>query len=838
MSKPVQALGQVNELMLGMTQRKRASVWAEGIPQDVRYAVRNLGRSPGFTATAIVTLAVAIGINAGVFTIARTVLFGGYPNVDPNDRILYTPVGPIPNAEFDDWKAQAKSFTGIAGVADGGLRLVFQDDSGTSETTDTTQLSANAFQVLGVKPVMGRDFAPSDAIPGAPSVALLSYAFWERRFGHDPSVIGKSFRLNDRPVTVIGVMPPGFTFPTPRVDLWTQVIPQAGRPSFFWFVFGRLADGATRQSAQAEMDTIARRLEVAYPRAAQGPQFRFRTFGEQFLGASTLALYRAIWWAVGLVLMIGCANLANLLLARGIGRHREISLRMALGAGRWRIVRQFLIESLMLSGAAAVLGWFVAWAGVQAYQRVASPPGFYTQYGYSLDYRVLLYLAGISILAGLLFGLAPAFRLAKLDVNSALKDGGRGATVGRSGKRLSAALVAVEIAFTIVPMAGAGLMVRSFVKVYTEDIGALNAPNILVASVGLPDGRYPGIPARTAYFNRLLTELRQTPGVDSVALSDSIPGIQDSTVLPYELEGLTATEVRRLPTSIALTITPDYFRTVGASVVSGRDLNQLDRSGAPAIALVSEQFARAHWPGVNPLGQRLRLYRGPNAGEWRTVAGVVSNIVQVDWAGHESDQVVYVPYLQEPAATMNILVQTHVRDGSFAAALRRQMQAMDPALDIGAGMGAGALEGPVRLTERVRASRYWTRAVNAGLLLTFAAIALLLAAIGLYAVIAHRVSSATQEIGVRMAIGARPGDIRGLVLRQGMAPVIAGLAAGLAASAGFSRLLQAQLFSVSSTDPATFAIAGIVLLAVAMLACFVPARRAMSVDPVVALRHE
>ncbi len=349
------------------------------------------------------TLAVAIGINAGVFTVAGTVLFGGYPGVDPDNRIFYTSVGLISNAEFQDWNAQAKSFSGLAGVEDGGLRLVLQDDSGNSETCDTTQLTTNAFQVLGQKPIIGRDFAPSDGVPGAPSVALLNYAFWERRFGKDPSVIGKSFRLADKPVTVIGVMPPGFTFPTPRVDLWIQIVPDRDRPLFFWFAFGRLAKGATRKTAQAEMDTIARRF------TNKDVPPHLRSFGEQFWGENAMALYRAIWGAVGFVFLIGCANLANLLLARAIGRYREISLRIALGAGRWRIIRQLLIESLMLSSIAAVLGWFIALVSVRIYERIESPPGSYTQYHYVLDYRVFLYLVAISIFAGLLFGLAPAF---------------------------------------------------------------------------------------------------------------------------------------------------------------------------------------------------------------------------------------------------------------------------------------------------------------------------------------------------------------------------------------------------------------------------------------------
>jgi putative ABC transport system permease protein len=666
-------LGSIESIKEDVRERRGFPV-LQSVLQDIRYALRGMGRSPGFTTVAVMTLAVAIGINAAVFTIAGTVLFGGYPRVDPDNRIFYTSVGLISNPEFEDWKAQTKSFSGIAGVQNGGLRLVLQDDSGNSETCDTTQLSTNAFQVLSQRPIVGRDFAPSDGVAGAPSVALLNYAFWERRFAKDPSVIGKAFRLDDKPVTVVGVMPPGFTFPTPRVDLWIQIVPDRDRPMFFWFAFVRLAKGATRKSAQAEMDTIARRLESSYPLKDFDP--RLRSFGEQFWGVKGIALYRAIWGAVGFLFLIGCANLANLLLARAIGRHREISLRIALGAGRWRIIRQLLIESLMLSSIAAVLGWFIALVSVRIYERIESPPGLYNQYQYVLDYHVLLYLVAISILAGLLFGMAPAVRLSKLDVNGTLKDGGRGATGGMSGKRLSALLVTAEIAVTIVLLAGAGLMARSFLKIYKEDIGATNTPNILVASVGLPATRYPDAQSRMAFFDRLTTKLKSIPGLDSVALADSLPGL-NAFRLPYELAGSPAVDEQRRPMSLVITITPDYFRTVGAAMISGRDFNDFDRASTPPVALVSELFAREHWAGVNPLGKRLRLFDGRNADAWRTIVGVSSNIVQGDWGGNESGQVVYVPYRQRPPAFSNILALTRVPPGSLAETVRRGIQPID-----------------------------------------------------------------------------------------------------------------------------------------------------------------
>ncbi len=828
-------LGSVESIKEGVRERQGFPV-LESLVQDIRYALRGMRRSPGFTAVAVMTLAVAIGINAGVFTVARTILFGGYPQLDPDNRIFYIPVGAVSSAEFEDWKAQPKSFSGIAGVNDGGMRLVLQDDSGNSEACDTTQLTTNAFQVLGRRPIIGRDFAPSDGVSGAPTVALLNYAFWKRRFGEDRSVIGKSFRLDRKPVTIIGVMPPGFTFPTPRVDVWIQSVPD--RPGFFWFAFGRLREGATRKSAQAEMDVIAHRLDLRYPRA--NPDFlrRLRSFGEQFWGADTMALYRAIWGAVGFVFLIGCVNLANLLLARTIDRYREISLRMALGAGRWRIVRQLLVESLMLASIAAVVGWFIALAGVRIYERIESPPGYYNQYHYVPDYRVLLYLVAISIFAGILFGLAPAVRLAKLNFNDTLKDGGRGATGGIGGKRLSALLIAAEISVTIVLLAGAGLMARSFLKIYTEDVG-VNAANILVASVRLPPTDYPDAQTQAAFFDRLTTKLKSIPGIGSVALADTLPGLTANGVLPYELAGSPTVDAARRPRSIAITITPGYFGTVGAAVISGRDFNDFDRESTQPVALVSERFAREQWPGVNPLGKRLRLFDfyGRNADAWRTVVGVTSNIVQISALNH-SDGIVYAPWRQRPPAFPNILMGTRVPAADLALSVRHEIKSIDSGLDIGAGNGAGAFEGPLPLTDSFKSVRYWSRAVNAGLFVTFALVALFLAAIGLYAVIAHSVSRTTQEIGTRIAIGAMPRDIRLLVLRQGMLPVVMGLGLGLAASLAFNRLLQSQLFAVSFSDAVTYVVTSIVLIVVALSACLIPARRAMRIDPAAALRHD
>jgi predicted permease len=808
----------------------------EGIVQDVRFAARALRRSPGFTWIAIATLAVGIGVNAAVFTVTNAVLFRGFPQVDPDNRILYIGTNHgVSYPDFQDWRAQAKSFDGMAVVVNGGLRLIVNDTGGVA---DGTELSANSFQVLGQKPILGRDFVAADAVPGASPVTILNYRFWERSYRKDASLIGKTIRLNGSPTTVIGVMAPGFDFPHHRVDLWVPLAPtpelEKRDTRVLWFAFGRMADGVTMRSAQAEMDTIGRRLENFYPLTNQGFHPHVWNFQEFFIGRDAGAFYSAMWAAVGFVLLIACANLANLLLARAIGRFREVSVRIALGASRWRIIRQLLVESVMLSSIGSLLGWLIAFGSVRAYDLLSRPPGSYDRWEFALDYRVIAYLAAISIATGLLFGLAPALRLAKLDVNTALKDGGRNATGDRRGKDLSALLVIGEMALAVVLLAGAGLMIRSFLKIYRAELGVTTA-NVLTAAVRLPAAGYPGARARIAFFERLTARLRSLPGVDSAVLADSLPGLY-APRLPYELAGAPPVDERGRPTLSAVVIGPGYFRTLGAAVLSGREFNDFDGpSGIPAV-IVNQRFANQHWPGEDPLGKRLRLFDGKTADAWRTVVGVASNIVQNDNTGQVFEPVVYVPFHQKPSADMAVLARTRVPPGSLESAFRREIQAMDSELVIYSGLGS--IEGPKPLTDSLALNNYWSQGVNAALFLIFSAIALLLASVGLYAVIAHAVSRRTQEIGIRMAVGATARDILKLVFLQGMVPLGIGLTFGLAASFAVDRVLKSELVRVSPTDPLTLIIAATVLILAAMLGCWIPARRAMRVDPMEALRHE
>jgi len=811
-------------------RESRTFAAVETLFRDLRYALRTLGQKPGFTAVAVMTLAIGIGVNAAVFTVTNAVLFKGFAHIERSDRVLYMTSSEgccVSYSDFEDWRAQAKSFQGMAIVH--GVRVTLSDKGGFPEYRDATEVSADTFRLIGREPILGRDFATSDEVPGAAPVAILNYSFWESRFGKDPSIVGRTVRINGAPATVVGVMPPGFIFPQNQ-DLWVPLVPtpnvlkRANRDT--WFVFGRMADGVTIQSARAEMETIGRRLEQAYPLTNKGFPPVVRNFAGFYIGPNASLIYGSLWGAVGFMLLIACANLANLLLARALGRSREISIRMALGAGRWRVVRQLLIESIMLSAFGGFLGWWVAKWGVRAWDLASKPSWFNHVLDYTPDYRVFAYLIAISAGTALLFGLAPALRLSKLDVNATLKDGGRGSTGGARGNRLSALLVAAEMALAVILLAGAGVMIRSYINTYSADIG-VQPEKILTGIPNLPASRYPDATARMSFYDRLKTRLEATPGVESVALASTIP-LWGAARLSYELDGSTPVDEQSRPALSAVTIGPGYFRTLGATVLSGRDFNEGDRFLATPVAIVNQRFARRFWPGENPLGKRFRLFIGNTPQTWLTVVGVASNILQSDVARPELNALVYLPWRQMAAGDMNVLVRTSVPPGSLRNTFRTEVHALDSDLP---------MFGPLTLIERLQ-TRYWDKARYTGLFLIVAAIALLLAAVGLCAVIAHSVSRRTQEMGIRMAQGAAARDLLSLVFREGMLPVGIGLAIGLASSFAVNRVLKSELVQVSPGDPLTLLVTSAVLIFSAALGCWIPARRAMRVDPAVALRHD
>lgn len=859
---PAVALQAVRQEMYGIEAVKdacrdaRGTQWIDDAVSDARYAIRTLRRSPGFTAVAVVTLAVGVGVNTAVFTVTSAVLSRGFRLVDRNDRLLYIHSekdgqwSGVSYPDFQDWRIQMQSFRGVGAAAD---LKVLCDQHDVPQVCFATRVTANAFQLLGQTPILGRDFVASDEAPGAAPVAILSYGFWERRFDKDPAIVGKTLHLGvvDQtlqvgdalttiaagapPTTVIGVMPKGFAFPQDQ-DLWVPLIPIANLQQrdarTLWFAFGRLADDVTRETARAELETIASGLASAYPETNQGQIPRVESFTEFFMDRNAPTIYRALWGAVGFVLLIACANLANLLLARSTGRTREISVRAALGAGRWRIVRQLLIESLVLSIIGGACAWAIARWGVRTYELATNPA--VGQWNHNLldltmDSHVLAYLMTVSIGAGFLFGLAPVFRLSRLDPYAVLKDGGAGATGGRGGRRLSGLLVIGEVSLAVVLLAGAGVMVHSFLNMYTADIGAQTA-NTVEMLLKLPEATYPRRDARISFYDRLKTHLEAIPGVETASIGSppagGMPGRRS-----YELAGEQFVDAQNRPTIGAVTIGPGYFRTVGATVLSGREFNNVDGTSGPPAVIVNQRFAKQHWPGDDALGQRLRLFNGPTPDVWLTVVGIVSNVVY-DSRRQELAPLVYVPYAQQPrAGDPWVLVRTAVPTDGLITTVRREVNALDPNVIMWLG--------PFNLADRLASvGVYGSTRSNTVLLLIFAVIALLLASVGLYAVVAHAVSQRTQEIGVRMAVGAAARDILTFVFTQGMLPVGIGLTMGLAGALAITPLLRSQLVQVSPNDPVTLVVSSAILIGSAILGCLIPARRATKVDPMVALRCE
>jgi predicted permease len=815
-------------------------LWFQQIGQDAQYGARMLLRNPGFALAAVLMLALGIGLNGAVGSVINAEFFKGFRRID-NKRIVYITsqkngqYAGVSYPDFQDWRSQAKSFDGMGAVAD--LEITLNNTGGSGEHYIATRVTANAFEVLGVKPILGRDFASSDEVPGAAPVAILSYKFWESRYGKDPGIIGRRLYFEGGATTVIGVMPEGFSFPQDQI-LWAPLIPivelQRRDARSLWFAFGHLADGVTRERARSELQVIGGRLASIYPLTNQGQPPRIQDFTEWFLvsnAAHVPAMYGVLSGAAGFVLLIACANVIHLNLARATGRARELAIRMALGAGRWRIVRQLSIESLILSTIGGVCGWALAHSALRVYALAINPLSGQFDHDlldYTMDYRVLAYITGISIGTAFVFGLAPSLFAARLDLQTTLKDGGNWATGGTGRRRLARLLVIGEIAMALVLLTGAGVMIRSYRHI-AADLGVRTTT--LSMRLSVPQGKYSDREAQLSFFEQLRTHLESIPGVESIS-SGPLPGTRYER--PYKLELVRGGDG---PAVTVMTIAPDYFRTLGAIVLSGREFTKTDAAPGAQAAIVNERLAREHWPSQSALGQRLGIHpeHGRAGGsdvepaEWLRVIGVVSNIEMEHAGQQEVAPLVYVPE-QRPLGSF-IFVRTSIPSAGLVVALRKEMGALDPSVAI--------QQGPYPMASWLaRRPSYGGIRNNSVILVIFALIALLLAAIGLYAVMAHSIGQRTKEIGVRVAIGAAAGDIRRMVLHDGMLPVAIGTIIGLAASLALIRILQSQFAGVSSYDPVTMTVAPVVLIVSALLACLIPARRAMRVDPAGALRHD
>ena len=819
----------------------RGLPFLEGLFFDLNLALRGLRRDRAFTLAAIAMLALAIGLNVTVFTVMDAMLFRGFPLVKRNDRLVYLqeryPSGAccLSYEDFEDWRAQAQAFEGLAFVASN-RSITFREGDGRPSDLLTFRVSANTFGLLEARPVLGRDFVPADEAPGAAQVAILNYRFWESRFAKRADIVGLSVQINGAPATVIGVMPRRFDFPT-QENLWMPVartpeLLQRGLTPGGFTVVGRLRNGATLEEARAEIETINRRLEAEYPATNRSLVPTVVSYSQMNSGPNAPIIWGSLWAGACFVLLIACANLANLTLVRTMGRWRDFSTRIALGAGQGRMIRQMFVESLLLAGVAGVLGWWITNWSVRTW--AVATASRYQVLDYTVDSSTLAYLVAISVAAGILVSLAPIGRVVQLGVSGALKGDARGVTQSLRGKHLAAGLVAGQMALAIVLLSGAGVLMRSLVNIVSAETGVRDPEHVLVGAMRLPSDKYPSQPTRLAYFDRLEAQLRTIPGILQESMAATIP-VNWVPQRRFEIEGKPRPPESEVPVAF-LTAGADYFRVMGASAISGRDFNDGDRLASLPVAIVNQSFAARFWPGEEPLGKRLRSMSRNTLGEWRTVVGVVPNIMQGDPLRQQFEPVVYIPFQQEPAPRLAFfLLRTAVPPDHVAQAVRTEVQRLDP-------------DAVLENFETLKASFAFDRdymdpqhselGKHATVAPVFALIALLLAAIGLSAVIAHSVTQRTKEIGVRMAIGAAAKDVRRMVLSEGMMPVAIGMIVGLAASLAVNRILQSQLVGVSPYDPVTMTGAPIILVIVALLACQIPVRRAMNIDPIVALRHE
>lgn len=803
--------------------------------QDARFGVRMLAKSPAFTSVIILVLALGIGANTTVFTLVNAVLFRGLPYAHPEEIMALgtsnlsqrrARMG-VSYPDYRDWRAQNKSFKDLAAIEFTSINI--SDNKTLPESIGGARVSSNTFRLIGQKPLVGRDLLPADEKPGAPGVCIIGYGIWKSRYGGDPSVIGRAVRLNEVPAVIVGVMPEGMKFPTNQ-DIWLPLIPDTNhekRDSRSGIVVGRLADGITLASARADLDTIAVRLDKEYPQSNQGVRATIQPYNDQFNGGQIRVVFLALLGAVAFVLLIACANVANLLLSRSLSRSREVSIRAALGASRWRLIRQLLIESVLLGISGGLVGLALSFWGVRMFDLAVANVGKPYWIKFTMDYTVFAYFAAVSLGTGLLFGLAPALHASNADINDALKEGGRGSSGGSHMKFLSGALVVGELALAVVLLSGAGLMIRSFLNMYTMNLG-VRKENVLVMQYLLADAKYPTPEARLRFHDRLLENLKGMPGLDSVAMASNLP-MRGSYGWRFEIEGEPPQEPEKRKSASGVVITPEYFRTCGVHALRGRAFTASDGAPGNEVVIVNERFAREHWQHGDALGKRLRLFKEDGKQPaWLRVVGIVPQIRQNDPARIETDALIYVPLRQEPQRGIAVMAHTNVPPSTLATAFKKEVQKIDENQPVYG----------VQTLDDVLVEQRWPFRVFGSLFAIFALIALVLASVGIYAVMAYSVGQRTQEIGVRMALGATSGNVLRLVFAVGLRQLAIGVILGLGAALGITRVLKSLLVQITPTDPMTFVIITALLCSIAALACWIPTRRAMRIDPVVALRYE
>jgi predicted permease len=802
--------------------------------QDLRFAFRMIRTHRWFSAAVIATLALGIGINTTVFTLVNVVLFKPVP-VPGGERLVAVSQqlpgdqrdhGPVSLAEYRAYRDQNHTFSHLEAV--NRYSGIISEKNNPAERYQLAETTPGLFSALQTPPVLGRAFTAADGEAGAPVVVLLGHTAWKKRYGEATDVVGRVIRLNDQPATIIGVMPEGFQFPHTE-ELWAAYRPTQEREERIrreLLLFGLLKPGASLSDAQGDLTVIAARLAKDFPDTNKDVTPRVQTFHDLFNGGPIKLIFLLMLAATGFVLLIACANVANMMLSRAIARSREIAVRAALGASRAQLVRQLLVESVLLSVLGGALGLALSAFGVHWFDLHTQGVGRPYWVQFTMDWRAFAYFAAISVLSGIVFGLVPALRASRVDLNTALKNSS--AASGRRGGRLTAMLVVFQFAATVVLLASAGLMIRNLLAVQQVN-PTVPADHLLTARVYLPDGkgdRYESEDARRAMHERLLARLSALPGVRSAVLTSDFPGL-GSQVRDVEIEGRLAPDPKQPFRAAPLFSSAGYLATIRLPLLSGRTLTEDDGAKGKETAVVSRTFAERYWPADLPLGRRFRFLSDGKPGPWVTVVGVYGDLVQ-DTQERVQTPVVYLSHRQEPWAWLGLMLHTEGDPAALARSLRAAVQEIDADLPLF----------EVRSLREAIAHAMWFLSVFGTLFLTFAVIALLMASVGLYAVVAQNTARRTREIGIRMALGATTGRVVRHMLNRGLAQLAAGLVLGLAGAYAATRLLDRFLGLVSPHDPATFACVLALLGAIGVLASWLPARRAAHVEPTEALRSE
>jgi putative ABC transport system permease protein len=808
--------------------------------QDVRYGFRMLASKPGITLVAAIALALGIGANTAIFSVVNTVVLRPFPFKDPDRLVLlwqhHAKLVDLDRMwmsypDFLDWRASNDVFEHLGAYRSSSVNLTGKD---LPEEVQTAEVSSDVFAVLGVQPLLGRTILPEEDKVGAPPVVVLSHGLWQRRYGSDPELVGQQVSLDGVSHTVVGIMPKGFQFPLRArpVELWTAIGLDADRP---WMAnrgshpgitaIGLLKPGVTLEQARAGMAAVTGNLAQQYPQTNKHTTAVLEWFNDEMIGDIRPVLF-VLLGGVAFVLLIACANVASLLMSRATARQKEIAIRTALGASRKRIVRQMLTESMLLSILGGLLGLVLALWGIDLLMAL-SPASIPRLRDTGIDGRVLAFTLVVAMLTGFVFGLAPALSGSKPDLNGSLKDGSRGTTEGVRANRVRSLLVVGEIGLALVLLIGAGLMIKSFIRLMDVRSG-FNPENVLTAGIPLASPKYDPPQSQREFFGRVLEKVEALPGVRAAGVTSSMPLGGGSWQSGMVIEGRPAPPDGINPLADISRISPDYFKAAGISLIDGRHFDEHDSADSTRVVMIDETLARRFWPDGSPLGKRVAVDRDQNRQLiWREIVGVV-NHVKMYGLDEDSRIQIYMPHTQNPSQVMTLMVRSETDPSELAAAVRRHVLEID---------GDQPLS-DVRTFEEVVEQSTASRRFSMLLFSIFAGVALVLASVGIYGVMSFSVTQRTHEIGIRMALGAKPGDVLRLVLGRAIMLAVAGVAAGVLGALGLTRLMASFLFGVSATDPVTFVVISVILTSVAMVASYIPARRALKVDPMTALRYE